>query len=126
MFTNFLLVVYDWQIYKEKKELPGFLSLVTGGQDAGSNLKNVFNLSKHFKFKVFPCSDPERAAQLCIRQLCGQFEVLKADSLSGSLVPGEQHGQLERRHLQVVLTHFVFKGDLSRETKEVRRSDGLV
>ena len=63
---------------------------------------------------MFPWSDPECAAQLCVRQLCGQFEVLEADPLSGSLVPGEQHGELERRHLQVVLTHLVLKGDLSR------------
>lgn len=68
---------------------------------------------KHLK--RCPCSDPECAAELCVGQLRGQFEVLKADSLSGSLVPGEQYGQLERRHLQVVLPHLVFKGDLRGE-----------
>lgn len=73
-------------------------------------------------------SDPECTAQLCIGQLGGQFEVLEADSLSGSLVPSEQHGQLERRHLQVVLTHLVFKRDLSRaeiqggKSEQVRRA----
>ena len=70
---------------------------------------------------MFPRSDPECAAQLCVRQLCGQFEVLEADPLSGSLVPGEQHGELESRHLQVVLTHLVLKGDLSREEDKHRR-----
>lgn len=70
---------------------------------------------------MFPWSDPECTAELCVRQLGGQFEVLKADSLSGSLVPGEQHRQLERRHLQVVLPHIVFKGDLSRGDEKQRR-----
>lgn len=73
---------------------------------------------------MFPRSDPECAAQLCVRQLCGQFEVLEADPLSGSLVPGEQHGELERRHLQVILTHLVLKGDLSREEDKHRRRKG--
>ncbi len=70
---------------------------------------------------MFPRSDPESAAQLCVRQLCGQFEVLEADSLSRSLVPGEQHRELERRHLQVELTHLVFKRDLRRREERKRR-----
>lgn len=55
---------------------------------------------------------PEGASQFCIRKLGGQFEVLKADSLAGPLVPGEQHGQLEGGHLKVVLAHLVFEGYL--------------
>lgn len=55
---------------------------------------------------------PESAPQLRVRKLCGQFEVLEADSLSWSLVPGEEHGQLEGGDLQVVLAHLVLEGDL--------------
>ena len=59
-------------------------------------------------------SYPECASQFCVRKFGGQFEVLKADSLAWSLVPGEQHGQLEGRDLQVVLAHLVLERDLKR------------
>lgn len=55
---------------------------------------------------------PEGAPQLGVRKLSGQFQVLEADSLSRSLIPGEQHGQLEGGDLQVILAHLVLKGDL--------------
>lgn len=55
---------------------------------------------------------PESAPQLRVGKLRGQFQVLKADSLSRSLVPGEEHGQLEGGDLQVVLAHLVLEGDL--------------
>lgn len=61
---------------------------------------------------------PERAPQLSVGELRGQFQVLKADSLSRPLVPGEEHGQLEGGDLQVVLAHLVLEGDL--ETPEKR------
>lgn len=55
---------------------------------------------------------PERAPQLGVRKLSGEFQVLEADSLPRSLIPGEQHGQLEGGDLQVILTHLVLKSDL--------------
>ena len=64
-----------------------------------------------------PVPHPERAAELGVRQLGGQLEVLEADALPGPLVPGEQHGQLEGGHLQVVLAHLVLKGDLGRRER---------
>lgn len=62
--------------------------------------------------KRSPDSYPQRPPELRVRQLCGQFQVLKADPLSGSLVPGKQNSQLESRHLQVILPHFIFERDL--------------
>lgn len=55
---------------------------------------------------------PESAPQLGVRKLSGEFQVLEADSLSRSLIPGEQHGQLEGGDLQVILTNLVLKSDL--------------
>lgn len=55
---------------------------------------------------------PESAPQLGVGKLSGEFQVLEADSLSRSLIPGEQHGQLEGGDLQVILTHLILKGDL--------------
>ena len=63
---------------------------------------------------------PERASQLSVRKLRCQFQVLEADLLPGSLVPGKQHGQLKGRDLQVVLPHFVLEGDLTREGRAVK------
>ena len=69
---------------------------------------------------VCVCADPEGASELGVRQLGGQLEVLEADSLPGPLVPGEQHGELEGGHLQVVLAHLVLKGDLGRRRRKRR------
>lgn len=60
---------------------------------------------------------PERAPQLSVGQLRGQLQVLEADSLPRPLVPGEEHGQLEGGHLQVVLAHLVLEGDLENPKK---------
>lgn len=65
---------------------------------------------------------PECASQLCVGQLGGEFEVLEADPLPRSLVPGEEHSQLKGRHLQVILAHFVLEGDLRRREKKQLKS----
>lgn len=67
------------------------------------------------------CSDPKRSAQLGVRKLRGQFEVLKADFLSRPLIPGKQHGELEGRDLKVVLAHLVLKGDLNKQQKDLKK-----
>lgn len=58
---------------------------------------------------------PESASQLGVRQLGGQLQVLEADPLARPLVPGEEHGQLEGGHLQVILAHLVLKGYLKEQ-----------
>lgn len=60
---------------------------------------------------------PESSSQFSIRQLSGKFQILKADLLSWSLVPGKKYSQLEGRDLQVVLPNFILKSDLPESTQ---------
>lgn len=73
------------------------------------------------KYRMWPfllqLSYPESSSQFGIRQLCGEFQILKADLLSRSLVPGKKYGQLKGRDLQVILSYFILESDLPESKK---------